>query len=171
MEIQKVIQDVQQAVRKDIDTVNKWQTAGKSVREFYGTESAILEVKAQFIADCILPALDKRHATALARDLPRKNSKEYTAFVGTHGVQEWDNANQAKKDARATADTYFTRVVKYAFPSEKVESQPETPKTLETKLAGLINDAIGKCEKAETPAFDVAQCLTHLRAALAIVAK
>jgi hypothetical protein len=40
------------------------------------TERTLESVKAQFIADAILPAIDKKHAQALAVDLPRKGSKE-----------------------------------------------------------------------------------------------
>ena len=170
MEYQTVIKNVSGAVRGDINTVNNWQNAGGAVREFYGTETAINEVKAQFIADAIIPALDKKHQQALARELPRKGSADYVAYVANHGADLWETQNQAKKDARATAHTYFARVVKYAFPPVKSETE-STPKTLETRLTDLINDAIGKCERAEAPAFDVALTLTHLRAALATINK
>lgn len=157
---------VTDAIKGELTSVNKWQTAGTSVREFFGTESAVTEVKAQFIVDAVIPALDKKHQAALSKDLPRKGSADYVAFVGSHGVDAWENANKAKKDAKSTAHTMFARVVSYAFPKEKTES---TPKTLETKLTELINDAIGKCEKAEAPSFDVNETLKHLRSALALV--
>ena len=67
---------VTEAVKVDINTVNKWQVAGQTVREFYGTESALTEVKAQFITDAIIPALSKIHMLALSRDLPRKGSAD-----------------------------------------------------------------------------------------------
>ncbi len=67
MEYQTVVKSVTEAVKGDINSVNKWQTAGQSVREFFGTEGAITEVKAQFIADAIIPAIDRRHARLLAR--------------------------------------------------------------------------------------------------------
>ena len=155
-----------EAIKGTLSTEHKWQTAGKNVREFFGTESAVTEVKAQFVVDAIVPALDKKHQVALSKDLPRKGSADYVAFVGSHGVDAWENANKAKKDAKSTAHTMFARVVSYAFPKEKTES---TPKTLETKLTELINDAIGKCEKAEAPSFDVNETLKHLRSALALV--
>jgi hypothetical protein len=168
MEYTTVIKSVIDAVRGDINTVNKWQTAGQSVREFYGTETAINEVKAQFIADAIIPALDKKHAQALARELPRKGSADYVAFVANHGADQWETQNQAKKDARATAHTMFSRVVKYAFPAEKAET---APRDLKTRINEEIAALVKACQKAEAPAFDVAAVLACLEATLTAVNK
>lgn len=168
MEYQTVIKNVSGAVRGDINTVNNWQNAGGAVREFYGTETAINEVKAQFIADAIIPALDKKHQQALARELPRKGSADYVTFVANHGADLWETQNQAKKDARATAHTYFARVVKYAFPAEKVESAPRDLKTrLNEELAALIK----ACQKSEGATFDVGATITALEAALTVINK
>jgi len=163
-----VTKAVTDAIKGTLTADNKWETAGKNVRDFFGTETAITEVKAQFIADAIIPALNPIHAKALAKELPRKGSADYVAFVGAHGATAWDNANTAKKDARAIAHTMFSRVVSYAFPKAKTES---APKTLETKLIDLINDAVGKCEKAEAATFDVSETIKHLKAALAVINK
>jgi hypothetical protein len=168
MEYSTVTKTVSDAIKGTLSTDNKWETAGKNVREFFGTESAITEVKAQFIADAIIPALNPIHAKALVKDLPRKGSADYVAFVGAHGVQAWDNANNAKKDARATAHTMFSRVVSYAFPKDKKESAPTTTKT---KLIELINDAIKKAQKDETPDYDASALVAQLQSALAIVTK
>lgn len=155
------------AVRQDISTVNKWQTAGEAVRAFFGTEAALLEVKAQFIADAILPAIDKRHAKALSVELVRKNSKEFLAYdEGMRAV--WEHQNQAKKDARATCDTYFARIVKYAFPKEKQESEPTS---LKTKIQEQVADLIKKCEKATDADFDLVATLQALNSVLTAVNK
>jgi hypothetical protein len=124
----EMISSVKSAIKIDGDTENKWVKAGENVAEFYQSAKAVEEVKAQFIADAILPALDKRHAQALAVDLPRKGSKDYNAkfSVDTSYADKWELANQAKKDARSTCETYFKRVVKYAFPPEKKESSKKS---------------------------------------------
>ena len=163
-----VTKAVTEAVKGDINAVNKWNSTGKTVREFFGTESSLTEVKAQFIADAIIPAIDKRHAQALAKELPRKGSADYVAFVGAHGAQAWDDANQAKKDARSTAHTMFDRVVGYAFPKTKTES---TPTPTKTKIIELINDAIKKAQKDETPDYDAPTLIAQLQAALATASK
>ena len=167
MEYQTTVKSVIDAVKNELTGVNKWQTAGSNVREFYGTEAALQEVKAQFTADAILPALDKRHAAALGVELPRKGSKEYNA-LDQSGVARWEAANQAKKDARATAATMFNRIVKYAFPSE---AEPAAPRTLKTRLCEELAALIKACEKAEAPDFDVMAEIGHLKAALAVAAK
>ena len=155
------------AIKGELTTVNKWQTAGQTVRDFYGTETAINEVKAQFIADAIIPALDKKHAAALDKELPRKGGTEYNAF--DDGQKEgWENQNKAKKDARAIAHTMFTRVVRYAFPAEKKERTTTALKTrLQLELASLIK----ACEKSEGEDFDVAGTINNLRATLAFINK
>jgi hypothetical protein len=55
--------------------------------------------------------------------LPRKGSKDFNekpALMSGY-ADKWELANQAKKDARSTCETYFKRVAKYAFPPEKKE--------------------------------------------------
>lgn len=156
---------VTSAIKGALTTENKWQTAGQSVRDFYGTETAVAEVKAQFIADAIIPALDKRHAAALVKELARKGSAEYNALDAS-GRDTWDAANDAKKDARATAHTMYSRVVRYAFPTDKKERAVTALKTrLQNDLASLIK----ACEKSEGEDFDVMQTINNLRATLALV--
>jgi len=168
-EYSAVVTDCKNAVSQDINTVNKWQKAGTSTRLFFGTEAALTEIKAQFIADAILPAIDKRHAKALSIELPRKNGKEYTA-LDAEGRAAWEHVYQAKKDARATCDTYFSRIVKYAFPSEKIESD-NVPTSLKTKIQETIADLVKKCEKAEGADFDLVATLAALQNVLTVVNK
>ena len=142
-----VVVSVKSAIKVDSDTQNKWVKAGESVAEFFQSAKALEEVKAQFIADAILPAIDKRYAQALAVDLPRKGSKDFNekSAMDIGYSDKWEVANQAKKDARAVADTYFKRVLKYAFPPEKKES---TKKTFAEKISALIEEG-GKIKEAD----------------------
>ena len=156
------------AIGNELTGVNKWQKAGNACHGFYGTEVLMREVKAQFIADAILPELSKPHRDAMAKELPRKGSADFVAFVGAHGAQAWETANQAKKDARSTCDTMFNRVVGYAFPKDKKESAPTPTKT---KIVELINDAIKKVQKDETPDYDATTLIAQLQAALATASK
>ena len=155
------------AVSNELSGVNKWQKSGVACRMHFGTESAMLEIKAQFIADAILPELDKKHAKALSIELVRKNSKEFNAYdEGMRAV--WEHQNQAKKDARATCDTMFSRVVRYAFPKEKTESESVS---LKTKIQEGIADFIKKCEKATDADFDLVATKQALQAVLTAVNK
>ena len=167
MEYQTMTASVISAVSGAIKTEAFWKTAGNNVREFFGSEAVLTESKAQFIADCILPAIDKRHAAALRVELVRKGSKEYNA-LDQSGKDKWEAANQAKKDARAVAHTMFARVVSYAFPKEK---EPSAPRTLKTRFCEDIAALIKAGEKAEDADFDIVKCLQHLQAALAVAAK
>lgn len=168
-EYSAVVAAVQSAVTANEGAEGKWEKVGRIVPNFYGSAEALTETKAQFIADAIAPALPK-HQKALTVELPRKNSKEFKALDA--GAQaRWETDNKAKISARATFETYFKRVLSYAFPAPKANSDDsdKSTKALETKLAALINDAIGKIEKAEAPAFDAVTALAGLRAALAAV--
>lgn len=157
-----------EAVKAGQSADDKYVKAGQIVALQYPTEAALMEVKAQFIADAIIPGLKPHHKKALELDLVRKGSKEYNA-MGEADKAKWETQNKAKKDARAIAHTMFSRVVGYAFPKTK-DSEANTPTaTPETKIADLINDAIKKCEKGENLGFDVVSALTNLKAALAIV--
>ena len=162
----EVTKSVISAVRGDLNARDNWKSTGAIVAGFYGTEIALTEVKAQFIADAIMPALDKKYSQALAVELPRKGSKEYNA-LDQSGRDKWESQNKAKKDARAVAHTMFARVLSYAFPSEK----EQVTRTLKTRFCEDLAALIKAGEKAETAEFDMVACLNHLRAALAVAAK
>jgi hypothetical protein len=166
MEQSTMFKSVTEAIRSGQTADNKYVNAGAQVKEFYGTETSLIETKADFVAHAIIPALDKKHQVALAKELPRKGSADYVAFVGAHGVQLWEDVNQAKKDARATAHTYFARVVSYAFPKDKKES---APRDLQTRIIEEIAALIKACQKAEAVSFDVQRTITALDSVLSAV--
>ena len=153
----EVVSSVKSAITEDGKLINKWEKAGENVAEFFQSAKAIEEVKAQFIADAILPALDKKHSQALAKDLPRMNSKDYKEQCTKDSgyADKWELANQAKKDARSTCNTYFTRIVNYAFPPEKKESKK---KSFTEKLKALIDEG-GKIKECD---FDLVKTMGFL---------
>lgn len=159
---------VTETVQLSDKTENKWVTVGLKVREFFGSESAIEEVKAQFVTDAILPAIKQDLRLALERNLPRKGSKEFNALSSVE-QKAWEVVNQGKKDARATLETYYKRVIKYAFPKNESESEQASATTTQTKIADLITQAIKKVEKDESPTYDAIGLLASLRASLAFV--
>jgi hypothetical protein len=141
-----MISSVKTAITEDGKLIGKWEKAGENVAEFYQSAKAVEEVKAQFIADAILPAIDKKHSQALAKDLPRMNSKDYKEQCAKDSgyADKWELVNKAKKDARSTCNTYFGRVVNYAFPPEKKESKK---KAFLEKITALIEEG-GKIKEA-----------------------
>ncbi len=153
----EVLVSVKSAIKVDSDTQNKWEKAGFMVAEFYQSAKALEEVKAQFIADAILPAMDKYHTQILAKELPRKNSKDYNDNCAKDSgyAENWESINQAKKNARAITNTYFSRVLKYAFPPEKKES---VKKTFAEKLSALIEEG-GKIKECD---FDLVKVMGFL---------
>ena len=166
----EMVKDIQATIKSDINAVNKWQNVGSEVRAFYGSETALNEVKAQFIADAIIPALDKKHSDALAKDLPRKGSKEFNEKAESDKgyADKWSSANQAKKDARAVAHTYFSRIVSYAFPKEKQQAEP---RTLKTRINEEVTALIKACEKSEGAEFDLLAVIAKFNEVLSAVNK
>jgi hypothetical protein len=73
-------------------------------------------------------------------------------------------ANQAKKDARSTLNTYYNRVKSYAFPKDKVES---SKKSFSDRIKKLIEDG-GKLKEAD---FDLVQCMGFLTQAYQVTQK
>ena len=65
-----LVNSVKSALKSVDQTETKLQSMGADVLSFFQTEKAMDEVKAQFIADAILPVIKKHHAEALAKDLP-----------------------------------------------------------------------------------------------------
>jgi len=153
----EVVTATKTAIKADSEVGNKWVKAGELVAGFFPNQKAIEEVKAQFIADAILPALDKKHSESLGKDLPRKGSKEYIENTQKDSgyADKWEVANQAKKDARSTCDTYFKRVLKYAFPPEKKES---SKKSFVEKITALIEEG-GKIKECD---FDLVKVMGFL---------
>lgn len=164
------VTETTKAIASDAKTENQYKKAGSAVVACFATEDAIREVKAQFIVDAIIPGLDKKHQTALNTDLVRKNSKEYQAY-DTNMRAQWNDAYEAKKTARSIADTYFNRVVGYAFPKVKEESESESITDLKTKINEQIANMIKKCQKTENANFDINATIQALQNVLTVVNK
>jgi hypothetical protein len=162
----EVVNSVKSTLKSVEQTETKLQTMGADVLGFFQTEKAMDEVKAQFIADAILPVIKKHHAEALAKDLPRKGSKEYNENLAKDAsyADKFELANQAKKDARSTLNTYYNRVKSYAFPKDKVES---SKKSFADRIKKLIEDG-GKLKEAD---FDLVQCMGFLTQAYQVTQK
>ena len=154
---QDLIKNVKVALLNNDKAQTTLTNMGNEVAEFFGSEKAIDEVKAQFCADAIIPVIPKRHAEALAVDLPKLNSKAYKEMLSVDASysDKWEKANQAKKDARSTIATYYNRVKSYAFPKDKKD---KVIKSFADKIKTLIEDG-GKLKEAD---FDLVKVMGFL---------
>jgi hypothetical protein len=152
-----VVSNTRSAIKANNTSEAKWVDCAVSVSEYFQTEAKLDECKAQFCADTIIPEINKKHGLALAVELPRMNSKAYKELASRDASysDKWELANQAKKDARSTIETYYKRVVKYAFPKEKTES---AKRDFVAKLSKLIEDG-GKIKECN---FDLVTTLQFL---------
>lgn len=130
-----MVKNIGSAIQLGNKAESQWQKAGGLAKEFYGSAESLSDTKAQFIADAIAPYCDPKHLKALEVELPRLNGKEYAKKVSENStyIQFWQTANQAKKDARSTFDTMFSRVLKYAFPDVK-KKNPYNPQNQRKQL-------------------------------------
>ena len=152
-----VVSNTRSAIKSDKTSNTKWLDCAESVAEYFQTEAKLDECKAQFCADTIIPEIDKKYGLALAVELPRMNSKAYKEVCSRDAsyAEKWEIANQAKKDARSTIETYYKRIVKYAFPKEKTEG---SKKDFVARLSKLIEDG-GKIKECN---FDLVATLQFL---------
>lgn len=151
----EMVSKVRGAFKADKTQANRWAEAGRDVAAFYHSADALLEVKAQFMADAIIPELDKKHQDALLKDLPRKGSKAYNEMNEANQAL-WASATKAKADAKATAHTMFKRVMDYAFPPVKEEKEDSATASDLTKIIEHLTAALKKCEKSEELECDAA---------------
>lgn len=149
----------------------QWREAGRAVSacQQFPTVDALIAAKIQYTADSILPGLSEDKRAALAAKLPRKGTDEYNA-LNEKGKAEWAATMKAKIKARATANTYFSRVRDYAFPPEKAESEPKAKRDLAARIAEELAKLVKVCESAESAPFDLPKEIAALKAALVIVA-
>lgn len=132
------------ALKSSAQSENKLANAGANVRAFYGTPEAFMAVRKQFEADAIIPALEAKHRSALAVEIPR-GEKSATA----------DAAREAKKTARGFVASYFSKIKAHAFPTPKAEAEElsEEQKQNAENMA-FVKNAIAlarKGQKLENP--------------------
>jgi hypothetical protein len=149
---QQVTTSTIEALRASNNAENKLQQAGENVRAFYVTREAFREVKKQFEADAIIPALDKKYQQALAYTIERADKSEQA-----------DVLRKAKATARGFVASYFSKIENHAFPKDKVEATPREP-----SLA-FVEDLIKvakKGQKLESASFNLIKVMAHLNNAL-----
>jgi len=163
-----MVESVKAAIKASKTADSGWDSAGKHILAFYQSPQALIEVKAQFCADVIIPMLDKRHRDALALEIPRKGSKLDTE------LEKNEAARESKKSATATRDTMFMYALKKAWPEYgKTTPAATAPKVSDSdKFRNTLTTLIKQIEDKQDLDFAPDMATKHLRAALAaMVAK
>lgn len=147
-----VVTATQSAIKADATSNQKWLDAGAIVRDFYTSPELFREVKKQFEADAIIPALDKKYQAWLNVEIKRGDKSEQA---------EVNRKNKAT--ARGFVASYFSRIEAYAFPKEKAEPKPTDAVT------AFVRDAIKLARKAqnlETAPFDLLKAMGFINGLL-----
>ena len=164
--IKKVVTD---AITTENKAERKWLDVGAAVREEYASETALNEVRADFLDQVIYPAMGDEAVKVIKAEIPRKGTKDWNDAGATQQAA-WTAMNEAKKTVRGKGSVYFGRVVKYAFPSDE-ESTPAAKRDLKTRLNEELSALIKACQKSEGEVFDVGMVIGHLEATLKYVNK
>lgn len=169
------------AVRADASAADGWKKAGEAIRARYASGAgdirtvpeaqraavaALYETgavaaaadKAVIVKYAIVPGLRADLQKAFgADDIPRSNSKEYKGGTDAQRA-DWDKRYTAKRDADKTANSYFSRLMGYAFPAlpkPKAEAsgagdadKPEAPEAPARSDRERITDWLTECIKA-----------------------
>jgi hypothetical protein len=148
----QVVSATTDALKATTSAEFKLKQAGEFVAAFYITREAFREVKRQFEADAIIPALDKKLQAYLKLEIERGDKSEQA------------NINRENKaTARGTVAAYFNKIENHAFPKPKAEATPREP-----SLA-FVEDLIKvakKGQKLEAAQFNLVKVMAHLNAAL-----
>lgn len=164
--IKKVVTD---AIATETKAERKWLDVGTTVRAEYASETALNEVRADFLDEVIYPAMGDEAVKVIRAEVPRKGSKDWNGAGATQQAA-WSALNEAKKTVRGKGSVYFGRVVKYAFPSE-VESEPAAKRDLKTRLNEELSALIKACQKSEGETFEIGMVIRDLESALKHVNK
>ena len=164
--IKKVVTD---AIATENKAERKWFDVGAAIRAEYASESALNEVRADFLDEVIYPAMGDEAVKVIRAEVPRKGSKDWNEAGATQQAA-WTAMNEAKKTVRGKGSVYFGRVVKYAFPSE-TESEPAAKRDLKTRLNEELSALIKACQKSEGETFDIGMVIGHLESAMKYVNK
>ena len=167
------------AIGAAIDATNKaegkWAALKVPVAKHYATREGFVAVRAQFITDYILPNMGKDESTGLscvdlmAKELPRKNTKEYNQNVAANAAYEKEHAalRAARVIVNAKAGEYCTRVENYTFGNveKPADSNPQTPETKQAKLLKAISALLEKVQKDEEPTYNHKEVVRGLQIA------
>jgi sensor c-di-GMP phosphodiesterase-like protein len=174
-----VISEIFAAVGAAIDAENKakgkWVALKVPVAKYYATREGFVAVRAQFITDYILPNMGKDETTGLscvdlmAKELPRKNTKEYNQNVAADAGYEKEHASlrAARVIVNAKAGEYCTRVENYTFGSveKPADSNPQAPETKQAKLLKAVSALLEKVQKDEAPTYNHKEVVRGLQIA------
>ena len=151
-------------VKGDNEVAHGWKATGHFWAGFFPSQSVMEESKVQFMADAIVPGLTQDDRDALSYDgrLPRKGSKAFKELTPDQ-QKTWEENNTALRNARAKRDTYFTRVMKYAFPPQETET---APRDLAMRIIEECTKLYKACEKSEDAEFNVIPVMDLLQSVI-----
>jgi hypothetical protein len=172
---ESVVSTIKAAVKDAERGAGKLRTAGDMLASFYLTRDAASAVKAQVVADCIVPAFSKDERDILAADIPRK----------VKGVDDsHDAARKLRKAAKDKIAKYWARLLDYGFDKiEKAKPGPQdragaddgeeatvSTKSTDVSLNELVTKVLRIAQSEENPTFDVVAFVAAIKSAQGILA-
>lgn len=174
-----IIPEIFAAVGAAIDAENKakgkWVALKVPVAKYYATREGFIAIRAQFIADYILPNMGTDPTTGMkcsdlmALELPRKGLKVYNQKVAENPAYEKEHAalRAARVIVNAKSGEYCTRVEDYTFgvAEKPADSTPQTPETKQSKLLKAVSALLEKVQKDQEPTYNHKEVVRGLQIA------
>jgi len=172
---ESVVTTIKAAVKDAERGAGKLRTAGDMLASFYLTRDAVSAVKAQVVADCIVPAFSKDERDILAADIPRK----------VKGVDDsHDDARKLRKAAQDKIAQYWARLLDYGFgkvdkakpgPQDRAgdddgEEATTSTKSVDVRIGEHLTAILKLAQSEENPTFDVVGFVAAIKSAQGILA-
>ena len=172
---ESVVTTIKAAVKEAERGAGKLRTAGEALAAFYLTREAASAVKAQVVADCIVPAFGKDERDILAADIPRK----------VKGVDDsHDDARKMRKAAQDKIAQYWARLLDYGFGKvEKAKPGPQdragddegeedtaSAKSAELRICEHLAAVMKIAQAEENPTFNIVSFVAAIKSAQGILA-
>lgn len=160
---------------------NKFVKLGELVAGEYQSADKFEAVKAEYIAQAILPAMGKEAQKIMGAELLRKGSPAYLEKCAADPTykEQHETMSKAKINTRAAADKNFRRVRDYA---DRVWNPPKqddatdgekgatTPTTKQAKLLKKAVELQTALQKDEQPTYDHKEAIRLMQALVKVLA-
>ena len=157
MENAKIITALKSAISAEGATANKWKGAAEMMLSVYPSEKAFSEGKDDVLAAIVI-AMGKPAVDAIARKIERTDKSDKA-----------EKARQAKKDAKAKAYTYLSRLRAYMFPKETASKGPQQKAGLAELCRKDLESILKRCQATEASSFDLLKFTAAVKVAMALL--
>ena len=157
MENAKIVTALKAAIAAESGTANKWRGAAEMLLTVYPTEKAFGEGTDDVLA-AIVVAMGKSAVDAIARKIERTDKSDNA-----------ERARAAKRNAKAKAYVYLSRLKGYMFPKAMVRKGPQQKAGLAELCRRDLESILKRCRSTEASSFDLLKFTAAVTVAMALL--